>query len=485
MKYLTSFLIILVVISCTRNVKMVPDSNSSLLTGSFHLDSMPGNIILSSYGLVPEEYNSTLINIDSSGKFKLPITIEYPQSIVLILGQSYGLMAGGRAIGLFIFPGDTLNIDLSDSIKITCKNKHHQDFIQNYLKLMDLLQKARMEFPFQESVQKDSPNDFRLKQDVFNDHLKDIIRTYISKNIILDQAFDKMAFLEADYISACHLLDYKWLNQIIYKKDVKVPKDYFLLADSLFTINSDFIVTQNYFDFLNRFQMKYAPDNIDSLLKLINYNPKNLTQDILLARCLVYILNKDSIQIASKYLDTYKPKIKNSTLKQKLDEQYKNRLAFLQNPSVKNASLTDLSDKSNKNSILKQIIEDHKGKVIYIKFWGPWCGPCMEELPYDKMLIKEINPSTFAFVNLCVRTKKTDWEYAISNKKMSGYHYLLSDEQYNELSALFNISGIPYHILIDGNGKIINNNAPSPGSVILGGLDKGFVSDLKRLTKQD
>jgi thiol-disulfide isomerase/thioredoxin len=485
MRYLKVLLVLLVAISCTRNSQRIQDSNASLLTGTLHLDSMPGNVLLSSYGLVPEEYNSTLINIDSAGDFKLPITIEYPQSLTLVLGQSFGSMTGSRAIGLFIFPGDTINIDLSDSVKINSKNKHHQDFGQNYLRLMDLLQKARIEFPFQESVQKDSPNDFRLKQIGFNLQMKELIKTFIAKNNIQNAEFNKMAFIEADYITACHLLDYKLLNQIIYKKEVKAPKNFYSLADSITKADCDFIITHNYFDFLNRIQLQYSTEKIDSFLKLINYNPQTLTQEILLGRSLMCILNKDSIQVATKYFNIYKPKIKNSIIKQKLDEQYKNRLAFLQNPSVKNAFLTDLSVKSNKNSVLKQIIKDHKGKVIYVKFWGPWCGPCMEELPYDKMLIKEINPSNFVFVNLCVRTKKPDWEYTISNKKMSGYHYLLNDDQYNELSALFNISGIPYHILIGKDGKILDNNAPSPGSVILGGLDQTFVGDLKKLTKPE
>jgi thiol-disulfide isomerase/thioredoxin len=482
MRHLKILLVMLVAISCTRNVQRIQDSNASLLTGTYHLDSMPGSLLLSSNGLVPEEYYSSLITIDSIGSFKLPITIEYPQSLALILGQSLGSMAGSRAIGLFIFPEDTLNIDISDSVKITCKNKSHQDYIQNYLKLSNLLQKARIGFPFQESVQKDTPSEFRLKQIEFNGQMKELIKTFITKNNIQNQKFNKMAFLEAEYITACHLIDYKWLNKIIYRKEVKVPMDFFSLADSLTKTDCDFIITQNYFDFLNRIQMKYSTEKIDSLLKFINYDPKTLTQEILLGRSLMDILNKDSIQVASKYFDAFKPKIKNSIIKQRLDEEYKAKIAFLDNPSVKNTLLTDLSVKSNKNSVLKQIIEDHKDKVIYVKFWGPWCGPCMEELPFDKMLIKEINPANFAFVNLCVRTKKSDWEFTISNKKMFGYHYLLSNDQYNELSSLFNISGIPYHILIGKDGKILNNNAPSPGSAILGGLDHTFVRDLKRIT---
>lgn len=485
MKHLKFIFVMLVALGCARNIQRIDEPNASLITGTYNLDSLTFSLLISAYELVPEEYNSSFINLDSMGGFNIPITIEYPQSIFLKFGQSLGSMSDNRAIWMFIFPGDTINIDLSDSVKISCKNKNHQDFILNFRKLSDRIEKVRIKFPVQESVQKDTPIEFSLKQTDLRNRMREQIKAFINENNIQNQDFIRMAFLEADYITASRLIDYRLLNQIYYSKEVKVPSNFFFLADSLFTADCDFTVTFNYFNFLNRIQMQYDPAKIDSLLKSINYDPKNLTQEILLGRSLMYILNKDSITVATKYFDTYKPKIKNSVIIQQLDEQYKNKLAFLQNPSANNAFLTDLTGRSNKNSVLKQIIEDHKGKVIYVKFWGPWCGPCMAELPYDKMLIEEINPTNFAFVNLCVRTQKPDWEYTISNKKMLGYHYLLNDNQYNELSDLFKISGIPYHILIGKKGQILDNNAPSPGSAFMGGLDQTFVGELKRLTRLD
>jgi thiol-disulfide isomerase/thioredoxin len=460
------------------------DLNESLITGTYHpTDSLSSNLLLASYNLVPEEYNKSLIRPDSTGYFKIPIRIDYPQPLTILGRKSIGPLMTSQAVGFFIFPGDTIDIKLSDSITIKCNNRQHHNFIQNYISLVDLIQKLRIFYPFNESVQKDTPMEFISNQISFRDLLRSKIQTFIDENNIQDQEFIKMAFREVEYIIASYLIDYKLLNEIIYKKKMEFPNGYFALADSLTNTINDNLITYNYFNFLNRLQILHPIEKIDSLLKFLNYNSNTLTQDVLLGRSLISVLNKDSIKIATKYFDKYKVIIKNPIIRKALDEQLNKKIAFIKNPKARNALLTDLSQKTTNNAVLKQVIKDHKGKVIYIKFWGPWCGPCMEELPFDKMLINQLNPTEFAFVNLCVKTKKEDWEYTISNKKISGFHYFLNDNQYNEIASAFNISGIPYHILIGKDGKIVENNAPSPGSSILNGLDQAFLNKLNALCK--
>jgi thiol-disulfide isomerase/thioredoxin len=484
MRHLKGILILLVLFGCSSNGKKPSEVATSLITGKYHpSDSLSSSLLLASYNLVPEEFNNSLIQLDSNDCFKIPISIDYPQSLTIMGRRSIGALMTNQALGLFIFPGDTLNIDLSDSISISCRNIQHQNFIQNYIKMGDLIQDARIEFPFNESVQKDSPEDFYSKRIAFRNFLRAKIQTFINENNIQDQEFNTTAFREVEYIIASDIIDYKLLNEYIYKKEVKYPKGYFSLADSLVNKVNINLITYNYFSFLNRVQILYPIEKTDTLFRLLNYDTNTLTKDILLGRSLISRLNKDSISIATNYFDIYKTRIRNPLISKAIDEQYNKKLAFINNPKARNAFLTDLSQKTGDNSVYKQIIKDHKGKVIYIKFWGPWCGPCMEELPFDKMLINQLNPTEFAFVNLCVKTKKEDWEYTISNKKMSGYHFFLNDNQYNELADLFNISGLPFHVIVGKDGKIVENNASAPGSAILNGLDQTFLNKLRGLCK--
>jgi hypothetical protein len=48
---------------------------------------------------------------------------------------------------------------------------------------------------------------------------------------------------------------------------------------------------------------------------------------------------------------------------------------------------------------------------------------------------------------------------------MTGDQYLISSDEYNILSKLFNIHGVPTYVLIDRKGDIINKNAPRPSDV--------------------
>ena len=47
---------------------------------------------------------------------------------------------------------------------------------------------------------------------------------------------------------------------------------------------------------------------------------------------------------------------------------------------------------------------------------------------------------------------------------MEGEHYLITDEQFTHLTSEFDFRGIPRHILVDRQGKVVNRNAPRPSS---------------------
>ena len=180
MRRLIGFLILLLVVGCKSNVKVVTDLNTCLITGTYHSsDSLLSSLLLASYNLVPEEYNNSLIQLDSVDSFKITIPIEYPQSLTILGRKSIGPMMSSQALGFFIFPGDTLDINFSDSIVIKCSNFQHQKFIQNYIKLADSIQTLRNGFPFQESVKNDSPEEFILKQITFRHLVREKVQLFI------------------------------------------------------------------------------------------------------------------------------------------------------------------------------------------------------------------------------------------------------------------------------------------------------------------
>ena len=48
------------------------------------------------------------------------------------------------------------------------------------------------------------------------------------------------------------------------------------------------------------------------------------------------------------------------------------------------------------------IVDQLKGKVVYVDIWGTWCRPCREEIPFSKTLQAKYENKNIAFLFLCL-----------------------------------------------------------------------------------
>lgn len=120
---------------------------------------------------------------------------------------------------------------------------------------------------------------------------------------------------------------------------------------------------------------------------------------------------------------------------------------------------------------------DLKGKVVYVDYWHTGCGPCLEEfefLPALKEKFKERKDLAFLYLgkDRSVPGERFRWKKMIEKKKLSGDHYFMSNEKYDELwNETVNdttiIQAFPHYLIVDRNGRIINNNAPRPSDKLL------------------
>lgn len=103
--------------------------------------------------------------------------------------------------------------------------------------------------------------------------------------------------------------------------------------------------------------------------------------------------------------------------------------------------------------LLARITRAFPGKALLLDFWGPWCAPCLADLPHSEKLHAALKDAPVEFIYLGSRTTDTPWRRTIADLRLSGTHVLLTDHQVDELMAFFGASGFPTYVFIDREGR--------------------------------
>lgn len=117
------------------------------------------------------------------------------------------------------------------------------------------------------------------------------------------------------------------------------------------------------------------------------------------------------------------------------------------------------TDEYSTQQLIDSILKINTGKIIYIDCWATWCGPCKAEMPNSKKLMTELKNESVAFVYLCLKSQEKIWKENLSQLEIGGQHYLLNTEQSNTLYKAFDIQGIPFYILLNKNGQIVEKGS--------------------------
>lgn len=107
------------------------------------------------------------------------------------------------------------------------------------------------------------------------------------------------------------------------------------------------------------------------------------------------------------------------------------------------------------DKVFDAIMAKYKGKVVYVDFWATWCAPCRSGIERIKPLKDEMANEKVAFVYITnPSSPKTTYDNMIPTIK--GEHYRVTTDEWNILSGMFKISGIPHYVLVGKDGKVIN-----------------------------
>lgn len=115
-------------------------------------------------------------------------------------------------------------------------------------------------------------------------------------------------------------------------------------------------------------------------------------------------------------------------------------------------TLTDSLGKANK-------ISDYIGKyeLLFLDFWASWCAPCRAQEPHLFRLLQKYRDKDFRILGISLDVNRTSW-LSVLRKKKNWWPNLciINKEDDQRIRELYSITGIPFGVLIDKSGKIID-----------------------------
>jgi peroxiredoxin len=99
-----------------------------------------------------------------------------------------------------------------------------------------------------------------------------------------------------------------------------------------------------------------------------------------------------------------------------------------------------------------------RGKYVLVDFWAKWCGPCRRENPNIVRAYNTYKDKGFTVYGVSLDRTKNDWLQGIREDGLTWTH--VSDLKYwqSEAAKAYNITAIPFSLLLDPNGVIIAKN---------------------------
>lgn len=148
-----------------------------------------------------------------------------------------------------------------------------------------------------------------------------------------------------------------------------------------------------------------------------------------------------------------------------LKEFKKRKASIAGTPFPESVALYDLNGQ-------KVDFSKYRGRYVYIDLWASWCIPCIKEIPHLKQLEADLkdNPNV-TFLSISMDTNETAWKNKVKQLGLEGDLLINKD---NKLGESLNVSGIPFFLIYDREGRLYQYNAYRPSDVRLKPLLEGL-----------
>lgn len=195
---------------------------------------------------------------------------------------------------------------------------------------------------------------------------------------------------------------------------------------------------------------------------------------VLLTKNMKLIIENFPTDDIEYYFTNYRSNVSSNALVQHVYNEYRHMLPssitkeFEPNVTTSSDTIYQLSllNRDNEPVDFKDILEKHKGKLIYVDFWATHCLPCLIAMPHSGALKMEYKNKNIQFLYISIDKDKEKWEKSEVNSKIIAYpdSYILDHEGKNAMLEYFNIKSIPRYMLFDEHGILVQNSSFGPST---------------------
>lgn len=108
--------------------------------------------------------------------------------------------------------------------------------------------------------------------------------------------------------------------------------------------------------------------------------------------------------------------------------------------------------------LLDSLLQQHRGRVVYVDFWALGCGPCRQGMMESWKIKEQVDgkPVDFVYITSTDQSPEKAAADFIGKNKITGRQIRLTPDEWNVLAAKYKINGIPHYMLVGPDGRVIN-----------------------------